>query len=93
MFQFASIFAVILAAELGDKTQLAILLFAANRQLSPTLVFAAAALALLVATGLAVIVGNLAARYLEFLPLKLIAGFGFLLIGAWTMFEHFRATA
>ena len=56
----------------------------------PVLVFLAAAGALVVATGLAVMVGNYGARYLEALPLKLIAGIGFIAIGGWSILEHFR---
>jgi putative Ca2+/H+ antiporter (TMEM165/GDT1 family) len=54
------------------------------------MVFIAASSALVVSTALAVLVGNFAGRYLEALPLKLIAGVGFLAIGAWTIAEHFR---
>jgi putative Ca2+/H+ antiporter (TMEM165/GDT1 family) len=77
-------------AELGDKTQLATLLFASDRNLHPIMVFLAAASALVVATGMAVLVGNYGARYLEMLPLKLIAGIGFIAIGGWSILEHFR---
>lgn len=90
MFKLASIFLVVFLAELGDKTQLATLLFASDRNLSPYQVFAAAAAALVVSTALAVLVGHQAARYLEAFPLKLIAGLGFIAIGAWTLLEHFR---
>ncbi len=90
MFELVSIFAVIFLAEMGDKTQLATLLFASNRDLNPVLVFLAASSALLVATGIAVLLGNVGARYLETLPLKLIAGIGFIAIGGWTVVEHFR---
>ncbi len=91
MLQLASIFAVVFVAELGDKTQLATLLFATDRELNPVHVFFAAAAALVVSTGLAVIVGSFGGRYLDVLPLKLIAGLGFIAIGAWSVFEHFRA--
>ena len=91
MIKIASIFAVILLAELGDKTQLATLLFASDRTLNPVLVFVAAALALVTATAVAVLVGNLGARYLEAIPLKLIAGLGFIAIGVWVLIEHFRS--
>ena len=30
------------------------------------------------------------ARYLEMVPLKPIAGLGFIAIGAWSLLEHFR---
>ena len=90
MLKLASIFAVVFIAELGDKTQLATLLFASDRSLHPVQVFLAAASALVVSTALAVLVGNQAARFLEMAPLKLIAGIGFILIGCWALVEHFR---
>ena len=90
MMKLASIFAIVFLAELGDKTQLATLLFASDRNQNPVLVFLAAAGALVVATALAVLVGNLGARYLEALPLKLIAGIGFIVLGGWSILEHFR---
>ncbi len=90
MLKLATIFAVVFLAELGDKTQLATLLFASDRAQNPVLVFLAAASALVVATGLAVLAGSLGARYLEMVPLKLIAGLGFIAIGGWSILEHFR---
>ncbi len=47
-------------------------------------IFAALA-ALVVSTGLAVLIGSQGARYLEMVPLKLIAGIGFLAIGGWSI--------
>ncbi len=91
MLKLLSIFAAVFVAELGDKTQLATLLFASDRDLHPLWVFVAAASALVLSTALAVVVGTLGARYLEMVPLKLIAGIGFMVIGAWTLMEHFRA--
>jgi putative Ca2+/H+ antiporter (TMEM165/GDT1 family) len=90
MLKLATIFAIVFMAELGDKTQLATLLFASDRNLHPFMVFLAAAGALVVATGMAVLVGNYGARYLETMPLKLIAGIGFIAIGVWSILEHFR---
>ena len=91
MLKLVSIFVAVFLAELGDKTQLATVLFASDRELSPLLVFIAAASALVLSTGLAVVVGSQGARYLEMIPVRLIAGLGFIAIGAWTLFEHFRA--
>ncbi len=90
MLKLASIFAVVFVAELGDKTQLATLLFASDRAQNPVLVFVAAASALVLSTALAVLVGSQGARYLEAVPLKLIAGLGFVVLGGWTLVEHFR---
>lgn len=90
MAKLAAIFATIFIAELGDKTQLATLLFASGRDISPWAVFAAASLALVASTGLAVLLGTVGARYIEVVPIKLIAGTGFVAIGLWTLAEHFR---
>ena len=90
MQQLLPIFLTVFLAELGDKTQFATLLFAAEGQQSPLLVFAAAATALVAASALAVALGSAAQQHLAVLPLKLIAGIGFILIGAWTVFCHFR---
>jgi putative Ca2+/H+ antiporter (TMEM165/GDT1 family) len=85
------IFSTVFLAELGDKTQLATLLFAADEKApAPILVFAAAASALVLSTAIAVVLGTAAERYLTMVPLKLIAGLGFIAIGAWTVAAHFR---
>lgn len=93
MTQLLTIFITVFLAELGDKTQLATVLFAADRQTTPMLVFVAAAGALIASTALAVLLGTAAERYLTILPLKLIAGIGFILVGGWTVLDHFRSAA
>lgn len=86
-----TIFVTVFLAELGDKTQLATLLFASNENApSPWLVFFAAAGALVLSTAIAVALGTAAERYLTMVPLKLIAGLGFIAIGVWTVASHFR---
>ena len=92
MQQLLVVFATVFLAELGDKTQLATVLFATENNLHPMLVFVAASAALVAATGLAVFAGNAAERHLSMVPLKLIAGLGFLAIGLWTLWGHFNAT-
>lgn len=87
---FLTIFSTVFLAELGDKTQLATVLFSAENGHSRWLVFGAAAAALLVSTAIAVGLGTLAEKHLSSIPLKLIAGLGFIAIGAWTVWEHFR---
>jgi len=88
MSYLATIFITVFIAELGDKTQIATLLFATDRQVHPIMVFCAAALALVASTAIAVSLGTLAERYLTMVPLKLIAGIGFILIGCWTVWGH-----
>jgi putative Ca2+/H+ antiporter (TMEM165/GDT1 family) len=88
MSQILAIFATVFLAELGDKTQLATVLFAAGKETPPLTVFAAAAAALVLSTALAVALGFAAERYLAVLPLKLIAGAGFVVLGLWTIWDH-----
>ncbi len=90
---FVTIFLSVFLAELGDKTQLATMLFAADNRASQWTVFAAASAALVASTAIAVILGGAAERYLSFMPLKLIAGFGFAAIGAYLIFEHLTKAA
>jgi putative Ca2+/H+ antiporter (TMEM165/GDT1 family) len=89
MGAFLTIFFSVFLAELGDKTQLATLLFAADGGRSKIMVFAAAAGALVASTVIAVLVGAAADRFLGALPLKLIAGAGFIIIGGFMIAEHF----
>lgn len=90
MTAFFTIFMTVFLAELGDKTQLATVLFASEDGQSKLLVFTAASLALVASSALAVLLGAGADRFLAGLPLKLIAGLGFVLIGVLMMVEYFR---
>ena len=90
MSDLIAIFVTVFLAELGDKTQLATLLFAGTSQRSPYLVFAAAAGALVVSTALAVLLDHAAQAHLHNIPTKLIAGLGFIAIGGWLVLEHFK---
>jgi putative Ca2+/H+ antiporter (TMEM165/GDT1 family) len=80
----------IFVAELGDKTQVATLLFAADRQNSPWAVFIASASALVMGTAVSVALGNFARNWLEMVPLRLVAGIAFIAIGLWSLAEYFR---
>jgi putative Ca2+/H+ antiporter (TMEM165/GDT1 family) len=91
MSQLLPIFLAVFLAELGDKTQLASLMFSADGRASPLQVFVAASAALVASTAIAVLAGSAAREFVSGMPLKLIAGLGFLVIGAWTLWEHFRA--
>ena len=84
---FATIFASVFLAELGDKTQLATLLFASEREVSKWLVFAAAASALVATTALGVLGGSLVGQYVSPRALQIVAGVGFIAIGAWTLWK------
>lgn len=90
MHGFLVVFGTVFLAELGDKTQLATLLFLFDQRHSPAVVFLAAAMALIASTAVAVILGSSAQRYLAVLPLQAIAGVSFLAMGTWMLVEHFR---
>lgn len=85
---YITIFLAVFLAELGDKTQLATVLFASDKQMQPGWVFIAAAAALTASTAIAVLAGTYAGKYLTAVPLKLIAGFGFVVIGLWTLYDY-----
>ncbi len=91
MRELLIMFVTIFVAELGDKTQLATMLFASEGKSSPIAVFAAAAGALVLGAAISVVVGAYASRHISAEPLKLIAGLGFLAIGAFTLVESFRS--
>lgn len=84
---FATIFVSVFVAELGDKTQLATMLFAAKGEVSKWNVFFAAASALVVSTAIGVVAGQLLSNYVSEKVLHYIAGVGFLAIGAWTLWR------
>ena len=80
-----TVFAAVFVAELGDKTQLATLLFAADKAVSRWTVFAGASLALVAASAIGVGAGAVLAQYLNPRYLHYLAGVGFIAIGAWTL--------
>lgn len=90
MSSLLPIFFSILIAELGDKTQLATLLFATDPQLSRVGVFVASALALTVSSFLAVLLGDQIIRVVSPSLLQTLAGVGFLLIGLWILLGNQR---
>lgn len=92
MSALLTIFLSVFFAEVGDKTQLATVLFASDKANNPALVFMAASAALILSSALAVFIGVAAEKWLGFLPLKLLAGIGFVLIGFWTIYGHYSAS-
>jgi putative Ca2+/H+ antiporter (TMEM165/GDT1 family) len=90
MRQLIIMFVTIFVAELGDKTQLATLAFAAEKKAPALMVFAASAGALVLGSAISVGFGAMAGRYLNGVPLKLIAGIGFVVIGIWTIAQQYR---
>ena len=86
-----TVFATVFLAELGDKTQLATVLFAANAKHSPWLIFVASSTALVCAAGLGVLAGGWLSRHVDTRMLSIVAGIGFITIGAWTVIAAVRS--
>ena len=84
---FATIFVSVFIAELGDKTQLATMLFAADKQVDKTVVFFAASAALVLATFIGVVAGSLLSSYINEKYLNYMAGVGFIVIGAFVLYR------
>jgi len=79
------VFATVFLAELGDKTQVATLLFATKPHLTKLGVFAAASLALMASSLLAVALGGVIEHWLSAGKIRWIAGLGFIAVGVWTL--------
>ena len=84
---FITIFGAVFIAELGDKTQLATMLFATDKEVSKYTVFLAASAALIVASALGVLAGTLLSEYINEKYLHYIAGVGFIGIGVFTLYN------
>jgi putative Ca2+/H+ antiporter (TMEM165/GDT1 family) len=82
---FLVVFGTVFLAELGDKTQLATLLFAADQNVSRWTVFAGSAAALVTAAAIGVLAGAWISAHVSERILSLAAGAGFILIGLWTL--------
>ena len=80
-----TVFIAVFIAELGDKTQVATMLFAADKNVSKLTVFIGASLALIVASGIGVLVGGIISQYVGEKYLHYVAGIGFIGIGIWTL--------
>jgi putative Ca2+/H+ antiporter (TMEM165/GDT1 family) len=82
-----TVFTAVFLAELGDKTQLATMLFAADKEVSKLTVFIGASLALIIASGIGVLAGSVISEYISEKHLHYIAGVGFITIGLWTLIK------
>ena len=84
---FAAVFGTVFLAELGDKTQLATLLFASRSSAALWTIFFAASLALVLTSAIGVAAGALVSQYANPRYLSYAAGIGFIVIGAWTIYK------
>ena len=82
---FLTVFSTVFVAELGDKTQLATFLFAADAKNPWITVLVASASALVLSAALGVLAGSLLSQHLSRRVLSWVAGLAFVAIGLWTI--------
>jgi len=81
----ARVFGTVFVAELGDKTQLATLLYAANAHSPKLTVFVGSAAALVLTSAIGVAAGTFISEHVSPHALSWLAGLGFIAIGVWTI--------
>jgi len=82
---FATVFTTIFIAELGDKTQLATLLYASDASHPKLTVFTASAAALIVTSALGVLAGSVVSEHVDPRIVRWAAGLGFMAVGLWIL--------
>jgi putative Ca2+/H+ antiporter (TMEM165/GDT1 family) len=85
---FSTVFVTVFLAEIGDKTQLATLLYSAQHRSAKLAVFLAASAALVLSSGIGVLAGDVVSRAVSERTLRWIAGLGFIAVGAWTLWRE-----
>jgi putative Ca2+/H+ antiporter (TMEM165/GDT1 family) len=84
---FLTVFGTVFLAELGDKTQLATVLFASRSTVSLWTIFIAASAALVLTSAIGVAAGAIVSQHVNPRYLSYAAGIGFIVIGAWTIYQ------
>lgn len=84
---FLVVFATVFLAELGDKTQLATLLFAGRSPGNLWSVFLGASAALVLSSAIGVAAGAALAHFINPKMLTYVAGVGFIAVGVWTLWS------
>ena len=80
-----TVFSTIFVAEIGDKTQIATLLYSSGAHNDKLTVFLGSAIALALTSAIGVIAGSAISRYVNPRTLSWIAGIGFIIVGIWTI--------
>ena len=84
---FATVFISVFVAEMADKTQLVTMLFATDKDVSKWTVFFGSASALVLTSAVGVAAGALLSQVVSVKMMSIVAGTGFVLIGAWTLYH------
>ncbi len=87
-----TVFLSVFIAEMADKTQLVTMLFASDKNVSKMTVFIAASAALVLTSAIGVAAGAVLSEVINPRVMSLVAGVGFIVIGAWVLYSGFYAT-
>ena len=82
-----TVFVSVFVAEMADKTQLVTMLFATDKDVSKWTVFFGSASALILTSAIGVIAGAMLSQVINVKTMSILAGTGFMLIGAWTLYH------
>jgi len=82
---FLTVFITIFLAEIGDKSQIATMLYASDKEVGKWTVYFASATALLLCLGLALALGSSVSQYINEKYLRYTAGVGFIFVGLFTL--------
>lgn len=82
---FWTVFSTVFVAEIGDKTQLATVLYAGSAVDRRWTVFIASALALTLTSALGTFLGSWLGPLVDGKAIRWIAGLGFIGVGVWTI--------
>lgn len=82
-----TVFLAVFIAEIGDKTQLATMLFATDKDVNKLTVFLGASLALILTSAIGVVVGGVISQNVNEKYLHYVAGVGFIGIGVWMIIK------
>ena len=85
---FLTVFLTVFVAELGDKTQVATLLYASQSDHPKLTVFLAAASALILTSAIGVLAGGFIAQHVNPKWLRWVAGAGFIGVGVWVLLSR-----
>jgi putative Ca2+/H+ antiporter (TMEM165/GDT1 family) len=85
---FVTVLTTVFLAEIGDKTQLATMLFSADANTNRWAVFIGSSTALVLAAGIGVLIGAQLEKFVSPQTLKWVAGFGFIAVGIWTLISR-----
>ncbi len=82
-----TVFSAIFIAELGDKTQLATLLFATDKDVSKLSIFFGSSMALILTSALGVLIGSFLSQHINEKIMTILSGIVFVSLGVFSIYK------